>query len=114
MTAKGTAWETAVVNYLKDALGDGRVARAARHGSKDVGDVYGLTGPDGKPFVVECKAAKKHELAAWMDELAAEKENAGASAGVLVIKRRQRNVRDAYVVTTLDDFVRIFGGCVND
>ena len=39
---KGTAFETALVRWLRERLGDGRIERRALHGSRDIGDVYGL------------------------------------------------------------------------
>lgn len=78
---KGTAAETAVVNYL-----NGRgctVERRALHGINDKGDIVGI--PDTVLEVKDCKTA---EFAQWLDELAVEMKNANASKGTVVRKRK--------------------------
>ena len=54
---KGTRFETAVVDYLRWALGDDRVHRLTLHGSKDVGDIGGIY-HRGARVTVECKATR--------------------------------------------------------
>lgn len=81
---KGTAWEAAVVDYLRD----NRVPHAERralNGSKDRGDIAGIPG-----VVIETKSAAKVELAAWLDEAETERANDGAEIGVVWFKRRGR------------------------
>ena len=57
--AKGTAWETAVVDYLR-ANGHPHAERRALSGNTDRGDIAGVPG-----VVIECKNAKTMALAAW-------------------------------------------------
>lgn len=89
---KGTAWETAVVDYLRQA-GHPHVERRALAGASDRGDIAGIPG-----VVIECKNAKAVTLAKWTDELTREKANDHATHAVLVVKRRGRPVADAYAV----------------
>lgn len=79
---KGTAWESAIVDYLR-ASGVPHAERRALAGSKDRGDVAGVPG-----VVFEAKSAARVELAAWLDEAAAEAVNDGADLGVVWFKRR--------------------------
>ena len=80
--AKGTAAETAWVNYLR-RRGWLAAERRALSGTQDKGDVAGL------PLVVhEVKACKALDLAGWVGELKAEMANAGATTGAVVHKRR--------------------------
>lgn len=97
---KGTAAETAVVRYLR-SLEFGpmgplfpAVERRALSGGKDKGDVAGI--PD---TVIEVKAAEQVKLTEWQRETLAEMQNAGASWGLLVVRRKYKPVHqwDAYV-----------------
>ena len=114
---RGTEFESAVVAYLSEQLGeDGRIGgidRTAPHGGGDVGDVYGVFRA-GLPVVIECKSYRKNEfLAGWLDEAEAERGNADALAGVVVSKRRgigTKNMGQQLVSMTLADFVALIAG----
>ena len=99
--AKGTAWESAVVEYLR-THGFPWAERRALSGSADKGDVSGIPG-----VVIEAKACREITLASFMDEVAIETGNAGASVGVAVVKRRNRSVADGYAVMTLETLARL-------
>lgn len=81
----GTRAETAVVRYLRGA-GWPHAERRALTGARDLGDVTGTPG-----IVWEVKARKAlisdREIAEWMDETETERVNAGATVGVLVVRR---------------------------
>jgi len=100
---KGTAFETAVVAYLR-ASGFRQAERRALGGVNDRGDIAGLPG-----VVIECKAAKRLELAQWADETEAERHNDDADYGVLVVKRRQRSTGNAYAILPLSQLVALLG-----
>ncbi|MFD5643595.1 hypothetical protein ACFWIP_17890 [Streptomyces anulatus] len=98
--AKGTAWESAVRDYLNAALGlvddDGRfldifsalnVKRAAQEGARDVGDVHAA------PFVLECKDVANPAVPKWMKQARAEAAHAGFPYGVVVHKARWQSVK---------------------
>lgn len=55
-------------------------------------------------MTVECKAAARLELSAWMDELGRERSNAGSDLGVLVVKRRNKGADEAFAVMPLGMF----------
>ena len=97
--AKGTAWESAIVAHLK-ANGFPYAERRALAGSVDRGDIAGVPG-----VMLEAKACKQLSLSQWMDEVRAQKKNAGAQVGACVIKRRNHSAAKAYVVMEFDDFL---------
>ena len=79
---KGTAAETAVVNYLK---GKGRkhVERRSLNGSSDRGDIAGVPG-----VVIEVKNHARMELSQWVSELEVEMANDKADTGVVIHKKK--------------------------
>lgn len=79
---KGTSAESAVVAYLQ-ANGWTYAERRALMGSKDKGDVTGVPG-----LCVEVKSAARICIPEWMRETEAERVNAGADYGFLVVKPR--------------------------
>ncbi|MFE1129594.1 hypothetical protein ACFW6R_23310 [Streptomyces albidoflavus] len=93
--AKGTAWESAVRDFLNGFLrlvdedgrfldpGDGmNVRRAAQEGARDVGDVHAA------PFILECKDVKNPAVPSWLRQARVEARHAGFPFGVAVHKRR--------------------------
>lgn len=84
----GTAAETAVVRTLR-TLGFPHAERRALTGALDQGDI---TGCPGLVFEVKggeaAKVASDAQITAWLAETEAERLNAGADIGVLVLQRR--------------------------
>lgn len=100
--AKGSRWEAAVRDYLAAELGV-RVERVAAGASEDRGDLVGVEG-----WAVECKDVARHDFAGWVDEATVEAANVGVGVlPVVVAKRRQRPVRDGYVVVPLWVWVEV-------
>jgi hypothetical protein len=100
--AKGTRWETAVVEHLR-AHGVPHAERRALGGANDRGDIAGIPG-----VVIEAKSAARVELAAWTDEAEAERRNAGAAIGIVWTKRRGKTSPGAgYVLMTGDTLIRL-------
>ena len=101
--AKGSQWERDVAKYFNER---GYLEVERRYGAGntlDKGDINGV-----KDTVVEAKNWAKISLAAIMDETLVEQKNAKKRFGIAVIKRRNKNVKDAYVVMTLEQFVDIY------
>jgi len=99
---KGTAWEAAVVTHLR-ASGAPYAERRAPGGSKDRGDIAGIPG-----VVLECKSANRVELAAWVDEVEAERKNDGADVGAVWIKRRGKSSpSNGFVIMTGEQLLRL-------
>lgn len=100
--AKGTRWETAIVDYLR-GIGWVHAERRALHGSADRGDIAGLAG-----VVIEAKNQERHSLAEWVDEAVAEGDNARADVAVVWAHRRGKaSPADGYVVMTGTQFVSL-------
>jgi len=99
---KGTAWESAIVDFLR-RHGHPNAERRALGGAKDRGDIAGIPG-----MVIEAKAAKTILLGPWLDETEQERDNDRASYGALWIKRRGYTCPGrSFVVMTGDDFVKL-------
>lgn len=96
--ARGTAFESLVVGYLR-ANGFPAAERRALAGNTDKGDVAGIPG-----VVLECKAERSIDLAGSVDEARLEAANDCAPVFAAVVKRRCRSVAEAYVVMTLEQF----------
>jgi Holliday junction resolvase len=99
---KGDTFERDVVAYLREQ-GFPYVERAYGAGRPDdIGDIDGIPG-----WCIECKDHKTLRLAEWVDEVRREQAQAGAEFGVVVAKRRQRPIGQAYVVMELEQLVRL-------
>lgn len=99
---KGTAWESAIVDYLR-TNGVPHAERRALNGAKDRGDVAGIPG-----ICLEAKSAARHELAAWVDEAETERRNDGAAIGAVWVKRRGKTSPGAgFVVMTGEQLVAL-------
>lgn len=100
--SKGTSFETLIVRFLRD-VGFPYAERRALHGNLDKGDVTGCG-----PLVFECKAAKRHELSAWLAETEQERVNASADYGVLVVKRQGHGTgAEQYAIMRMEDMARL-------
>ena len=83
---KGTAFETAVVKYLRWALDDQRIDRMALHGSQDVGDIAHVYF-DSYPVVIECKNTITPNYKKYWQQTLTEMHNADTCFAVLVRHR---------------------------
>lgn len=107
--AKGTAFESAVVKYLRGELGDNRIERLALHGSKDMGDIGHLFA-HGSEGIIECKAHKRPTrslVSEWREQTIDERENSDSDFALLVIKNPQHPVSESLTHVTLRDLARI-------
>ncbi|MGW0861319.1 hypothetical protein [Streptomyces sp. NPDC002611] len=105
---KGAEWET----ELRDGLrGDGFDIESLRlAGAEDEGDMV-IREDDGTYLVIEAKNAK-FEPGVFLGEALAERENFAKHRGldledvesVVVVKRRGKNWRKAFVLTTVEDY----------
>jgi hypothetical protein len=114
-TAKqaGTKFESDVVRYLRERLGDDRIERRAKSGAKDRGDIAGVRTALGERVVIEAKDVARLNLAGWVTEAATERGNDDAAVGLVVHKRRGYGpaaMGGTYVTTTLEDLVALLIG----
>lgn len=85
---KGTAFETAIVRYLRSALDDQNIDRMILHGSADEGDIRGVQFL-GRDLVLECKdtrtlALTEHLREAQTEALNHRKTGHSTQCGVLI------------------------------
>ncbi|MEU7191678.1 hypothetical protein [Streptomyces sp. NPDC045369] len=112
--AKGTAWESAVRDFLNGYLGlvDERgtfrtplsgenVRRAAQEGARDVGDVHAA------PFILECKDVRNPAVPTWLRQARVEAAHAGFPYGVAVHKQRGYSVRAGRVHFDVRTWTRV-------
>jgi hypothetical protein len=100
--SKGTAFETLIVDYLKQFYPN--CERRALQGALDKGDI---TGVDNR-LIFECKSHNTLNFSGWLKEAEVERVNAGAEVGVVVAKRRgYGKAEDQYVVLTVKDLVKL-------
>jgi len=95
--AKGTSFETEVVNYLKE---QGFSEAKRNELNSPLGDLGNL------PIVAECKNHKEMTLSTWMNQA----EVSGSKAKKLfavIHKRRGKNASKSYVTMSLDQFVEL-------
>ena len=100
--ARGTAWETEIVNTLRSKWWP-HAERRTLSGTHDKGDIN--LHPD---VVIEAKDHGTLKFSQWISEAEKERVNAGASIGVVWAKRRGKaSAGDAYVVMTGEQFIEL-------
>jgi hypothetical protein len=114
-TAKqaGTKFESDVVRYLRERLGDDRIERRAKSGAKDRGDIAGVRTALGERVVIECKDVARMDLSGWVNEADIERGNDDAAVGMVAHKRRgygPAQMGGTYVTMTLDDVAALLVG----
>ena len=108
---KGADFETGLVGFLR-GLGY-EVARLARRGSKDEGDVAVDLGD--YVILIEAKNVKTMALSEWIQESQVEARNYAEARGMdesrviplVVVKRRMKGVDKSYAVAELDTLLRL-------
>jgi len=107
--AKGTRFETDVVNYLR-ARGF-TAQRLPPAGNQDMGDIVFLDGPCH--VVVEAKAERRIDLPRYLRQAEAEAQRYLLALqlpeeqvrSLVIVKRRMASIGQSYCVTTLDAYV---------
>lgn len=108
--AAGSSMETWTARFLASRLGDDRIERRAKNGSKDRGDLTGVRSAFGDRVVVEVKNTSRTSLGPWLTETATETANDDARIGVVVHKRTgkgEHNMADQFVTMSLENFARL-------
>lgn len=92
-------------------LGDDRIDRRVKTGSKDRGDIAGVR-LRGEHVVIECKDyGGRHKLPEWLKEADVERGNDDAAYGVVVWKRRgSADPAEQFVTMTAETFAAIVAG----
>lgn len=108
---KGTSWEKALQDYLRHEL-KYDVDRLHLTGAEDEGDL--VVREEGSLCIIEAKDVARRDLEGWMGEAFKERTNYAAHRGLsatnmlplVVMKRRNKSVKEAFVMTTLEEFFR--------
>lgn len=111
--AKGTRFETDIVDWIRDNAPLLRAERLPRAGAKDEGDVA-ITFPSGV-LVVEAKNHKAWSLSDWVRQARDEVVNYVAKRRIppasafplVVVKRRGKSIGEAYAVMELHLLVEL-------
>lgn len=109
---KGTAFETAIVEYLQDKLCDETIERRALNGTCDRGDISGVT-LCGQRMTLECKNENRMRLADYVREAEIEAVNDNAPYYAVIHKKRgvgisnTAGVQQQYVTMPLHMLVSI-------
>lgn len=99
---RGTAWESAIVTFLRDSYWP-HAERRTLSGANDRGDIAGVIG-----VCIEAKDQARHSLAEWWGEAVKERDNSGSAIGVVWFKRRGKaSARDGYVLMDGATFVKL-------
>lgn len=110
--AAGAKFERLIADGLAVALGDTRIDRKVKTGSKDKGDIANVRLGEQK-IVIECKDRGGQFFAAeWVAEAEAERINDdNALAGVVIAKRKgTTDPMEQYVVMTVSELVALLRG----
>jgi hypothetical protein len=103
----GTRFETLIVNYLAEVMGDDGIERRARNGEHDRGDITGVKIDRNLRVVLECKDyGGKVEVGKWLNEAETERINDDAEVGIVIAKRRGTTAPDEQIVLmTMDALI---------
>jgi len=105
--AKGTAFETLVVKYLRPR-GFAKAFRPATSGSYDSGDINGISNP-ARQAIIQCKNQRKFDLSGWLNDAVAQaqQEAVGGNALPIVVAKRpgvgEKNLGETYAILRLED-----------
>lgn len=107
---KGAMFETGVMKWLRSK---GLLAERLRlAGKDDEGDIVCIVA--GNPYVFELKATAKMQLPEFWREATIEAKNYAKARGLekvppayVIVKRRNGGIDDAWVIQTLDQWVRV-------
>jgi len=99
--ARGTAWESAIVKYLRAVPWLGHARRAVQDQVKDQGDIHVW------PLVIQAKAVRKHALPAWVKAARAQADVAGFPWSVVYVKQFNKGTGAGYAVRSIEEDARL-------
>lgn len=107
--AAGSRFERDIADALAAHVDD-RIDRRVRTGSKDRGDIGGVR-IHRQRITLECKNTTRINLAGWVQEVADERGNDDALAGLVIHKRHgNADPLDQWVTTTVRELIAILLG----
>jgi len=99
--ARGTAWESAIVRYLREVPALVHARRAVQDQVQDQGDVHVW------PVVIQAKAVRKHALPAWVKAARAQADVAGFPWSVVYVKQFNKGTGEGYAVRSIAEDVQL-------
>ena len=113
--AKGTSFETLLVNYLKEQ-GFPHARRTALAGENDAGDIHGVVQNcvvqncdiPSKEIAIQAKNQKAFKLSEWLNDTVKQASKLHMGIPLLVVKRPGKGaaaVGDSYAVMRLEDML---------
>ena len=110
--AKGTSFETLIVNYLKeqDFCNARRIALA---GENDAGDIHGVVQArdiPSKEIAIQCKNQKSFKLSEWLNATVEQAARLTRGVPLLVVKRPGKGVAaigESYAIMPLEDMLKL-------
>jgi Holliday junction resolvase len=111
--AKGTTFETLLVNYLKEQ-GFKNARRTALAGENDAGDIHGVVQRlTLSEVAIQAKNQKAFKLSEWLNDTVHQAEKLHMGVPLLVVKRPGKGaaaVGDSYAVMRLEDMLDLLHG----
>ena len=108
--AKGTSFETAIVNYLKEN-GFPSSRRTALAGENDSGDIHGIKQRlSPVEIAIQCKNQKAFKLSEWLNDTVKQAAKLREAYPLLVVKRPGKGAAalgESYVVMRLEDMLKL-------
>ena len=108
--AKGTSFETAIVNYLKENLFL-NVRRTALAGENDAGDIHGINQRLSPVEVaIQCKNQKSFKLSEWLNATVEQAARLKEAYPLLVVKRPGKGASalgESYAIMRLEDMLKL-------
>jgi hypothetical protein len=98
---KGTRWESAVRDFLREFPILKHARRVAAEGRLDIGDVHAW------PFCLQCKNQRSFDLAGWVRDAETQASQAEFPYGVAVVKAPGKGTERGYAVMSLATFRRL-------
>ena len=110
--AKGTSFETLIVNYLKEQnICNAR--RTALAGENDAGDIHGVVQArdvPAKELAIQCKNQKSFKLSEWLNATVEQASKLTRGVPLLVVKRPGKgaaSVGESYAIMPLEDMLKL-------
>lgn len=106
--ARGTRWETAVVDFFSQTEAEEEAFLAKRTGSEDA-DLSDIRLGSFGEWLLECKDWAEIKLSTFLKQLEASKHRARIMPfkGAVVVKNRRQPVSEAYTVMRLADYKQL-------
>jgi Holliday junction resolvase len=110
--AKGTSFETLIVNYLKEQ-DFCNARRTALAGENDAGDIHGVVQArelPSKELAIQCKNQKSFKLSEWLNATVEQASRLTRGVPLLVVKRPGKGaaaVGESYAIMPLEDMLKL-------